>query len=88
MSWKNYRYFSSIHFVYVEVEGTKQECMEAFEAQKEIFPPMVFGTCIRESDYSDPENSYILIRRFVDAKTCAAHCTFPSTYKRQGRIIE
>ena len=88
MRWNNYHYFHPIHFVYVEVEGTREECLEAFEAQKKVFPQMVFGTCIHESDFSDPENSFILIRRFVSARTCATHCTFPPTYKREGRTIE
>ena len=88
MKWGNYHYFHPMHFINLEVEGTKEECLQAFETQKELFPSMTFGTCISERDFTDPENCYILIRRFVNERACKTHCNFPPTYKREGRVIE
>ena len=88
MKWDNYYYFYSGHYVHLQVEGTKEECLESFEKQKEKFPMMQYGTHIHEKDFSDPEDCYVVIRRFVDIATCQKHCTFPPTYKREGRTIE
>jgi hypothetical protein len=88
MKWGNYHYFHPTHFTFVEATGTKEECMKTFRNQQEKFPTSLFGTCIFEWDYSDPDNCYVLIRRFVTERTCREHCNFPPTYKREGRAIE
>ena len=88
MRWNNYHYYHPIHFVFTEFRGTKDQCMAAFNKQREQYPQNLFATTIASSDLSDENNSYVLIRRFVSEETCRTHLKFPPTYVREGRSIE
>ena len=78
MRWNNYHYLHTIHFVFIEFRGTKDECMDVFNKQRKQYS---FATTIASSDFSD--HSYVLIRRFVSKEACDSSKL--STYLCKGR---